>query len=85
MQNNAETIKDLTLMLLYLTSWKDMVGSSKKDKAAIPLQSWKGYDFAALDALKAEELIFGTDKEKAVYFTDEVIARAKELLAEYGV
>jgi hypothetical protein len=85
MPNNAETIKDLTLMLLYLTSWKNMAGSSKKDRATIPLQSWKGYDFVALDALRAEELIFGTNKAKAVYFTGEGIARAKELLAQYDI
>ncbi|MBA7484124.1 hypothetical protein ES707_19648 [subsurface metagenome] len=49
-----ETIKELTLLLIYLTSWKEDAGLTKVQR------SWKGYSFEVLDELNEEgsSLIF---------------------------
>ncbi|WP_243120231.1 hypothetical protein [Caloramator sp. E03] len=39
------TIKELTLMLMYLTSWKEKVLGMEY------LRTWKGYDFDILNEL----------------------------------
>lgn len=50
-----EKIKELTLLLLYLTSWKetDVIGEMRRN--------WKNYLF--------EDLIRGSKKSKSVYLT----------------
>jgi hypothetical protein len=77
MPNTTETIKDLTLMLLYLTSWQEKAIDLEKEKTTTIPRSWKNYDFATLDALKDEKFILGTYKEKSVYFTDGESQRQK--------
>ena len=75
-----EKIKELTLMLLYLTSWteKETYGSFQR--------AWKGYDFDILNKLEEEELIGGsTHKAKSTYITEEGIEKAKELLKKYNI
>lgn len=49
-------IKELTLLLLYLTSWRE------KDLPEPIRRSWKGYDFDALDKLREEGFIIGGKK-----------------------
>lgn len=59
-------IKELTLLLLYLTSWKekDIFGEEC-------LRAWKSYDFEILNKLGEEKLIGGsTYKEKSTYITE---------------
>lgn len=46
-----EPVENLTLALLYLTSWRE-----HKDSA---LRSWKSYDWDATDRLLETDLIFG--------------------------
>lgn len=71
-------IKELTLLLLYLTSWKE------KDVLNEDIcRSWKGYSFEILDELNEEDLIFGSKRAKSVYFTEEGIKRAEELIKKY--
>ncbi len=72
-------IKELTLLLLYLTSWEedDFAGDDKIKR------SWKGYPFEILDELKDEDLIFGTKRAKSVYFKEKGIKRAKKLKRKY--
>ncbi|MCK5767626.1 MAG: hypothetical protein KAH35_04545 [Candidatus Atribacteria bacterium] len=48
-----ETIKELTLLLIYLTSWKEDANLIKVQR------SWKGYPFETLDELNEEEYIDG--------------------------
>ena len=60
---NRDTVKDLTLMLMYLTSWEESLvpGLRKKpDRAGIYPKArfcWKGYDFDILNELTDEGLV----------------------------
>jgi hypothetical protein len=74
-----ETIKELSLMLLYLTSWKENEFGLRYQR------SWKGYDFGILDQLTDEDLIRGAHRSKSVMITEEGIKKAKELLKRYGI
>ena len=76
-----EAIKELTLLILYLTSWKekDLYGDEY-------MKSWKGYDFDILNKLQDENLIYGSSyKAKSTYLTDSGIEKAKELMKKYNV
>lgn len=72
-----EAIKELTLLLIYLTSWKEEAGTAKI------LRSWKGYPFETLDQLIEENYLYGSWRAKSVYLTEEGIAKAEELEAKY--
>ena len=73
-----QTIKELTLMLLYLTSWTE--------KAPYDYQrSWKGYDFGVLNELADEELISDSRRAKSVVIYEDGVVKAKELLVKYGL
>ncbi|OAA86799.1 hypothetical protein WY13_02193 [Clostridium ljungdahlii] len=72
-----EEIKELTLLLLYLTSWEEGSESYRCRR------SWKGYDFETLNELKDQGFIDGGYKSKSVYFTDEGIRKAEELICSY--
>lgn len=50
-KNRQEAIDELTLALLYLTSFPDGEGSRFEEIA------WKNYDFGAIDRLDGQELI----------------------------
>ena len=79
MDNIRDKVKDLTLILLYLTSWEEKGLGVKLHR------SWKGYDFGILNELTDEELIYGSHKSKSVYLHESGVQRAKALLAEYGI
>jgi len=72
-----ETIKELTLLLIYLTSWEEDAGLIKVQR------SWKGYPFDALDKLNEEGYIDGNKRVKSVYLTDEGLGKAKVLMKKY--
>ena len=72
-------MKDLTLMLLYLSSWEE------KELPQHCRRSWKGYDFEILNELSEEGLIYGSNRAKSVYLDEAGIERAKVLFAEYGI
>jgi len=72
-----ETIKELTLLLIYLTSWKEDTNLTKVQR------SWKGYPFGALDELNEEGYIDGNKRAKSVYLTEEGLGKAKELMKKY--
>jgi Mn-dependent DtxR family transcriptional regulator len=72
-----ETIKELTLLLIYLTSWQEDVGLTKVQR------SWKGYPFEVLDELNKEGYIDGSKRAKSVYLTEEGLSKAKELMKKY--
>jgi hypothetical protein len=74
-----KNIEELTLLLLYLTSWEDEdIPSDHKLR-----RSWKGYPFEVLNKLNDEKLIIGSKRAKSVYLTDEGIKQAKEVLKKY--
>ena len=72
-----ETIQELALLLLYLTSWeeKSPFGSANR--------SWKGYPFETLDELTDAGYISGSHSTKSVYFTEEGAEKAQELQKKY--
>lgn len=73
-----ENIKELTLLLLYLTSWKEsdeIMGDCHR--------SWKGYPFELLDELKEEGYVFGSNKSKSIYLKPEGIKEAEKLVEKY--
>lgn len=74
-----DKIKELTLMLLYLTSWKERGLNEQCPR------SWKGYDFEVLNELSDSDLIIDGRKSKSVYLTEDGVAEAKKLLASYGM
>ncbi|TYS58513.1 transposase [Sutcliffiella horikoshii] len=70
-----ERIKELTLLLLYLTSWEEKyIGEMRR--------SWKGYDFNALNQLGEQDLLHGT-RSKSVYLTEAGIEEAEKLVEKY--
>ena len=86
-----DTIKDLTLMLMYLTSWEEslVLGLRKKpDRAGIYPKvrfCWKGYDFDILNELTDEGLVNAGGRGKSASFNTEGEAKARELLKAYGI
>lgn len=76
-----EKIKELTLLLLYLTSWKE-----KDPFGDEYMRAWKGYDFDILNKLQDENLIGGSKyKAKSTYLTDSGVEKAKELMEKYNI
>lgn len=69
-------IKELTLLLLYLTSWKENDGSEFH-------RSWKGYPFEVLNELTEKGYIGGSFHSKSVYFTNEGVQEAMQLVEKY--
>lgn len=90
-QIGKETIKDLTLMLMYLTSWEESLAPDirkKPDPEGIYPKAricWKGYDFDILNELTEDGLVNAGGRSKSASFTDEGAAKALELLRQYGV
>ncbi|WP_079478747.1 DUF6429 family protein [Halobacillus salinus] len=73
-----DEIKELTLLLLYLTSWKE---NDIPDEMS---RSWKGYPFWALNELGEEDYLRGGKRgAKSVFLTEEGIKKAEELAAKY--
>lgn len=72
-----EIIKELTLLLIYLTSWEEDAGLIKVQR------SWKGYSFDVLDKLNEEGYIDGSKGTKSVYLTEEGLSKAKEFMKKY--
>ena len=70
-------IKELTLLLLYLTSWDEDAGLVKVKR------SWKGYPFETLNELLDEGLISGSYRSKSVYLSEEGINKAQEVAKKY--
>ena len=82
--NTKEAIKELTLMLLYLTKFSVSEGFDGTKEYS----SWKGYNFDTLDELEREEFIYqgrNPGRRKSIIFNDEGIEEAKKLLVKYGI
>ena len=85
-----DTVKDLPLMLMYLTSWKEHLVPDlheKPDRPGFRLQTrciWKGYDFGILNELTDEGLVNAGNRSKSASFTDKGEAKALELLMRYS-
>ena len=88
---DKDTVQDLTLMLMYLTSWEENLVPElheKPDRLGFRPQirrTWKGYDFGILNELTDEGLVNARNRSKSASFTDEGAAKALELLMQYGI
>ena len=88
---DKDTVKDLTLMLMYLTSWEENLVPElheKPDRLGFRPQirrTWKGYDFGILNERTDEGLVNARNRSKSASFTDEGAAKALELLMQYGI
>lgn len=76
-----EAINELTLALLYLTSWEEepIKGSGIKVRRA-----WKSADWDALDWLRDQGFVDGSNKAKSVTLSQSGIYQAKESLRLFG-
>jgi len=85
---NANTIKELTLMLMYLTSWDESLIPEHDNCPGFRSRirrTWKGYDFGVLNDLTDEGLVNARGRNKSASFTDEGEDKALELLRRYGI
>ncbi len=73
-----KSVEELTLLLLYLTSWKEEVMKGSKI-----IRSWKGYKFEVLNNLEEASLISQSKKAKSVYLTEEGHKKARKLFKKY--
>lgn len=73
-----QLMEELTLLLLYLTSWEEQVVADLTIQRA-----WKGYPFEALDALEAAGYLSSSHRAKSVTLTAAGIERARTLAARY--
>ena len=76
-QNDEQTISELTLLLIALTSWQEKICGLNIT------QAWKGYDFRILDQLKEQGYIAGSKRSKLTMLTDEGLKKAEELVEKY--
>jgi hypothetical protein len=73
--DQQEQISNLTLLLLYLTSWKE----NEVQRA------WKGYDFDVLNKLEEDGLIAQSKTAKSVYLTEKGIKEAKKFQNDLSI
>jgi hypothetical protein len=85
--DNEEVIADLTLLLMYLTSWEEEIKSPGRDKKPAVLakirRTWKGYPFETINMLVDHEYLRGSFRAKSVILTEKGIARADDLKKKY--
>jgi hypothetical protein len=73
-----QTLEDLTLLLIYLTSWEEKVYGDLTVHRA-----WKGYLFAVLDALEEAGYLNQTRRAKSVTLTETGLEHARVLAARF--
>ncbi len=76
--DDKELLEDLTLLLLYLSSWEEQSAPDLTVRRA-----WKGYLFEVLDALEEKGYIGQSRRAKSLTLTEEGVQRARELAAFY--
>ena len=78
-----QALHDLTLVMLYLTRFKDRKATSLQGEP--PFRAWKSYDWETLDILCEEELIIDRHGKKSLALTDEGVKKAKYILNILGI
>lgn len=78
-----ENIENLTLLLIYLSSWDE---NPKKEFGEKPvLRAWKGFRFKVLEELSQKGLISDSRGSKSLYMTDKGIEKAREVLGKIRI
>ena len=89
MQDMDKLIDELTLMLLYLTSWQEYPTEGIRHKPIRTSEklrlTWKGQDRSALSRLDAAGLVLNDCGKAPVRITQDGEARARDLLRQYGI
>ena len=89
MQDMDKTIDELTLMLLYLTSWQEYPTEGIRHKPIRTSEklrlTWKGHDRNALSRLDAAGLVLNDRGKVPIRITQDGEARARDLLRQYGI
>lgn len=75
-----ERLKDLNLLVLYLSGWEE---DSRKNPGDKIFRSWKGYLFEILNEFEERELIIQHRKSKSVVFTETGKRKAEEIKSRY--
>ncbi len=75
-----EKIKNLNLLLLYLSAWEE---DSRKNPGTKILRAWKGYPFEILNELEQRNLITQHRKSKSVILTEAGKQQAEKIKKEY--
>lgn len=73
-------IKDLSLLLLYLSGWEE---DSRNDSGKKVFRAWNGYLFDVLNTLRDEGMILQYMNQKSVLLTAEGIEKAKTIKDKY--
>jgi len=76
-------IKELTLLLLWLTSWDESKENKQLEDLGPIYRAWKGYDFDVLNELKKAHCIDFSYRAKSVYLTEKGVKMAKKLEMKY--
>lgn len=75
-----EKIKELNLLLLYLTGWEE---DSRKQKGEKVFCTWNGYSFKILNQLSDEKMIIQFNEKKLVLLTEAGKQLAEKLKTQY--
>jgi hypothetical protein len=75
-----EKIKELNLLLLYLTGWEE---DSRKNPGEKVFCTWNGYSFKILNKLHDEKMIVQIKDKKLVILTELGRQLAEKLKARY--
>ena len=75
-----EKIKDLSLLLMFLTGWEE---DSRKNPGEKAFCSWKGYSFKSMNQLADDKLIVQFKDKKLVILTDAGKQMAEKLKTKY--
>jgi hypothetical protein len=75
-----EKLKDLNLLMMYLTGWEE---DSRKNPGEKIYRSWKGYLFDVLNELEEDNMIFQIKNGKSVILLKKGVERAKRIKSQY--
>jgi hypothetical protein len=75
-----EKLKELNLLLLYLTGWEE---DSRKNPGEKVFCTWNGYSFKSLSQLADDKLIVQFKDKKLVIVTESGKQTAEKLKAKY--
>jgi len=75
-----EKIKELNLLLMFLTGWEE---DSRKNPGEKVFRAWKGYLFETMNKLADDKLIIQFANTKSVMLTDAGKQKAEQLKKQY--
>ncbi|MCP5052642.1 MAG: transposase [bacterium] len=78
--DELERIKQLHLILIYLTGWEE---DSIDNPGKKIYKAWKGYLFQALDELEAQKMLLQHQDSQLILLTPKGKNAAKQLLMKY--